>query len=109
MLIGTYVRQGSYVTVAVESGPSGPAPARVVLERSERPGSSSAAVACELRSFAEALRHAEALVLARGGWLGAEAEGLAGSPVEPAVARRMFSEPELGRYVHLPARGLRGR
>src|SRR5919199_1066473 len=86
MLIGTYVKQGSYVTVAVESGPSGPAPARVVLERSERPGSSSAAVACELRSFAEALRHAEALVLARGGWLGAEAEAVAGSPVEPAVA-----------------------
>ena len=92
MLIGTYVRRGSWVTVAVEA------------RAAER-----AAVACELRSFAEALRHAEALVLARGGWLGAEAETVAGSPVEPAVARRMFSEPELRRYVHLPARGLRGR
>ena len=107
MLIGTYVRRGSWVTVAVEARAA--ERAAVVLERAERPGSSSAAVACELRSFAEALRHAEALVLARGGWLGAEAEGLAGSPVAPAVARRMFSEPELRRYVHLPARGLRGR
>ena len=43
-------------------------------------------------------------MLARGGRLGADAEGLAGSPVERGVAERMFSEPELRRYVHLPAR-----
>jgi hypothetical protein len=107
MLIGTYVRRGSWVTVAVETRSA--ERAAVVLERSERPGSTSAGVACELESVAEALRHAEALVLSRGGWLGAEAETVAGSPVAPAVAKRMFSEPELRRYVHLPARGLRGR
>jgi hypothetical protein len=107
MLIGTYVRRGSWVTVAVEARAA--ERAAVVLERAERPGARTAGVACELESTAEALRHAEALVLARGGWLGAEAETVAGSPVEPAVARRMFSEPELRRYVHLPARGLRGR
>jgi hypothetical protein len=107
MLIGTYVRRGSWVTVAVEARSA--ERAAVVLERSERPGSTVAGVACELESVAEALRHAEALVLSRGGWLGAEAETVAGSPVAPDVARRMFSEPELRRYVHLPARGLRGR
>jgi hypothetical protein len=43
-------------------------------------------------------------VLSRAGWLGAEAEGLVGSPVGRALARRMFSEPELRRFVHLPVR-----
>jgi hypothetical protein len=104
MLVGTYVKQGSYVTVAVEENEADRGRASVVLERSERPGGASARVACELESLSVALRHAEALVLARGGWLGAEAEGLAGSPVERAVAQRMFSEPELRRYVHLPLR-----
>jgi hypothetical protein len=82
--------------------------AAVILERSERPGEGSAGVACKLDPMAEALRHAEALVLSRGAWLGAEAETVAGSPVEAAVARRMFSEPELLRYVHLPARHVGG-
>jgi hypothetical protein len=104
MLVGTYVRHGSYVTVAVEVSGAATAPAAVVLERSERPGSASARVACELESLSVAVRHAEGLVLSRGGWLGAEAEGIAGSPVERRVAERMFSVPELRRYVHLPVR-----
>jgi hypothetical protein len=90
--------------VAVEMNGVSRRRAKVVLERCERPGESADRASCELSTLEGALRHAEALVLARGGWLGAEAECVAGSPVERSVARRMFSEPELRRYVHLPAR-----
>jgi hypothetical protein len=100
MLVGTYVMRGDYVTVAVEAKGAATGPTSVVLER---PGAAAARVTCELESFAVALRHAEALVLARGGWLGAEAEGLAGSPVERDLARSMF-EGELKRFGHVPAR-----
>jgi hypothetical protein len=104
MLIGTYVRHGSYVTVAVEALGAATAGATVVLERSERPGRVAARVECEFSSVQSALRHAEGLVLSRAGWLGAEAPGLVGSPVGPGLARRMFTEPELHRFVHLPVR-----
>jgi hypothetical protein len=104
MLVGTYVKQGSYVTVAVERLGADREPAAVVLERGERPGRAEARVACEFATLRSALRHAEGLVLSRAGLLGAEAETLAGSPVSPQRARRMFSEPELRRYVHLPGR-----
>jgi hypothetical protein len=104
MLIGTYVREGSYVTVAVKALGAATAGAALVLERSERPGRVAASVACEFSSFESALRHAEGLVLSRAGWLGAEAPGLVGSPVGRGLARRMFSEPELRRFVHLPVR-----
>jgi len=46
---------------------------------------------------------AERWLLSRGGLLGAEAECLAGSPVDRDLARSMF-EGGLGRFVHMPAR-----
>jgi hypothetical protein len=107
MLIGTYVRRGSYVTVTVLGLPvrTGREPeAAIVLERSERPGALSARVACEFGSLAEALRHAEGLVLSRAGALGAEAEALAGSPVDRRLARRLLTERGSGRFVHLTVR-----
>jgi hypothetical protein len=90
--------------VAVEAIGAATAGAALMLERSERPGQVAARVACEFSSIQSALRHAEGLVLSRAGWLGAEAPGLVGSPVGPGLARRMFSEPELRRFVHMPAR-----
>jgi len=45
LLVGSYVRQGTYITVAVEVSGAATAPAAVVLERSERPGSASARAA----------------------------------------------------------------
>jgi hypothetical protein len=105
MLVGTYVRQATYVTVAVHCcGADRGARAALVLERSERPGEAEVRLACEFDSLAAALRHAEGLVLSRAGLLGAEAETLVGSPVSPWLARRMFSQPEAGRFVHLTAR-----
>jgi len=107
-LVGTYPRDGSWVTVAVEArakGGESEQVAHVVLARSERPGSTSVRVTCELGSYRSAVRHAEALVLARGGLLGVEAVCLAGSPVERSRAERMFSEPDMWRYVHLPGAG----
>jgi hypothetical protein len=104
MLIGTYVKDGLYVTVAVEAIGAATAGATIVLERSERPGRVAARVECEFASIQSALRHAEGLVLSRAGWLGAEAEGLVGSPVGRGLAERMFTEPELRRFVHMPAR-----
>src|SRR5215216_5064469 len=56
------IRHGSYVTVAVEVSGAATASAAVVLERSERPGSASVSVACELESLSVAVRHAEGLV-----------------------------------------------
>jgi hypothetical protein len=47
-------------------------------------------------------------LLARGGLLGAEAEGLAGSPVNRELAEAMFREPRSGRFVHTTARQGRG-
>jgi hypothetical protein len=110
MLVGTYVRQAKHVTVAVHGyGADRQAPAAVVLERSERPGEAEVRLACEFDSLAAALRHTEGLVLSRAGLLGAEAEALVGSPVSPWLARRMFSQPEAGRFVHLSARPPAGR
>ena len=102
MLIGTYLHMGSYVTVGVELD-SAERP-HVVLERQDRPGEAvrRAALVCE--SFAGALRHAEVHLLARGGVFGAEAEGLAGSPVPRHLARAMFSATQMGRFVHVPSR-----
>jgi hypothetical protein len=73
------------VTVAVETRQA--ERAAVILERSERPGERSAGVACKLDSVAEVL------VLSRGAWVRAEAETVAGSPVEAAVARRCSPRP----------------
>ncbi len=104
-LVGTYPRHGSWVTVGVEAwqrGGENDQVAHVVLERSERPGSTAVRVTCELGSYRSAVRHAEALVLARGGLLGVEAVCLAGSPVERRRAERMFTEPDMWCYVHLP-------
>jgi len=106
-LVGTYPREGTWVTVGVEAKPRGSENepgAHVVLERSERPGTTSVRVRCELGSYRSALRHAEALVLCRGGLLGVDASCMAGSPVERRQAERMFTTPELWRYVHLPGR-----
>ena len=102
MLIGTCARDGCYITVAVELDAA--ERPHVVLEGQDRPGECSERGTLERSSFAEALRHAETWLLARGGLLGAEAEGLAGSPVKRELAEAMFREPQIGRFVHLPAR-----
>jgi hypothetical protein len=52
---------------------------------------------------------AEALVLARGGRLGAEPGALCEGPVRRALARSMFTEIGLRRFVHVPAAGGPGR
>ena len=100
MLIGTYVKDGSYVAVGVVATQA--ERAAVVLERFDRPGQRPVRVECEMESVAQALRHAEGFVFSRAGLLGAAAEGLAGSPVERGLARSMFG-PRLGRFVHMPA------
>jgi hypothetical protein len=105
MLIGTCVRRGAYVTVAVELDAA--ERPHVVLEEQRQPGGRERRCALERSSFADALRFAETWVLARGGFLGAEAEGLAGSPVDQEVARAMF-EGDLDRFVHLPVQQLTG-
>lgn len=101
MLIGTCVRRGAYVTVAVQLDEA--ERPHVVLEAERSPGNSSRRVALPRNSFAEAMWFAERWLLSRGGLLGAEAECLAGSPVDPGLARAMF-EDQIGRFVHLPAR-----
>jgi hypothetical protein len=101
MLIGTCLRGGAYVTVAVELDEA--ERPHVVLERQRDPGQAGQRVALERESLAAALWHAERWLLSRGGLLGAEAECLAGSPVDRDLARSMF-EGELERFVHLPAR-----
>jgi hypothetical protein len=88
------------VTVAVEG--------RQAERAAVIPGERSAGVACTLDSVAEALRDAEALVLSRGACPAAEAKTVAGSPAGASLARRMLSERELLRYVHLGVRHLGG-
>jgi hypothetical protein len=100
MLIGTCARDGCYITVAVELDAA--ERPHVVLEGQDQPGVCSERGRIERSSFAEALRHAETWLLARGGVLGAEAETLAGSPVPRELAESMFSEAGIGRFVHLP-------
>jgi len=100
MLIGTCVRRGTYVGVAVELDEA--ERPHVVLEPQRSPGTPGRRVALERESFADAMWFAERWLLSRGGLLGAEAECLAGSPVDRGLARSMF-EGELGRFVHLPA------
>jgi hypothetical protein len=101
MLIGTCVRGGAYVTVALELDEH--ERPHVVLERQQDPGQAGQRIALERESFAAALWYAERWLLSRGGLLGVEAECLAGSPVDRDVARSIF-DGRLGRFVHLPAR-----
>src|SRR4051794_30666563 len=101
MLIGACVRQGAYITVGVELDER--ERPHVVLERTWCPGIVGQRVALERESFAAALSYAERWLLSRGGLLGAEAECLAGSPVDRGLARSMF-DGQLERFVHLPAR-----
>jgi hypothetical protein len=75
----------------------------VVLERQDRPGVMHSRCAVEHGSFGQALQRAEVHLLARGGLLGAEAEGLAGARVARELAESMFDERGIGRFVHLPA------
>jgi hypothetical protein len=100
------VRHGRYVTVAVNVDQA--ERAHVVLERQRRPGAMRESAGRELGSLAAAVYQAEAHVLARGGWLGAEAEGLASSPVARDVAAAMFSPSQRGRFVHLRSEAERG-
>jgi hypothetical protein len=101
MLIGACARRGAYVTVAVELDEA--ERPHVVLERRRTPGAPGERVALERESFAAALSYAERWLLSRGGLLGAEADRLAGSPIDRGLAWSMF-EDQLGRFVHLPAR-----
>jgi hypothetical protein len=101
MLIGTCLRRGVYVGVAVELDQA--ERPHVVLEPQRRPGGPGRRLELERESFAEAMWFAERWLLSRGGLLGVEAECLAGSPVDRDLARSMF-EGELGRFVHMPAR-----
>jgi hypothetical protein len=60
------------------------------------------------RDAGRARRQAEALVLARGGRLGDEPGALSEGPVRRTLARSMFSELGLRRFVHMPAGGRAG-
>jgi hypothetical protein len=101
MLIGTCVRRGAYVTVAVQLDER--ERPHVVLEAERSPGGPSRRVALPRGSFAEAMWFAERWLLSRGGLLDVEAESLAGSPVDPGLARAMF-DGQIRRFIHLPAR-----
>ena len=105
MLIGTYLHRGSYVSVAVEIDEA--ERPRVVLERQDRPGVAVRRCALISSTFAGALHHAERHLLARGGLPGAEAQGLASSPVERKLALALVSGRDGGRFVRvqLPRRG----
>ena len=101
MLVGTYMHQGSYVTVAVEFDRADRP--YVVLERQDEPGRIAARGLVELSSYRVALRHAERLLLLRGGLPGAEAETLASSPVAREVTSAMFAPGRRERFVFMAA------
>lgn len=102
VLVGTVQTGGGYVAVKVCRPRSEPL-AYVVIERQRIPG-----MPCESRlagHFADvdaAIKAAQETVLAKGGSLHQSAEALGGSPVTKTLARSMFTEIGLRRFVHVP-------
>lgn len=102
ILVGTVQAEGGYVAVKV-CRPRNEPLAYVVIERQRIPG-----VPCESRlagHFVDvdaAVKAAQETVLAKGGSLHHSAEALGGSPVSSTLARSMFTEIGLRRFVHVP-------
>ena len=106
-LVGTYVKDGDYRTVSVME----PRVGRFLVceERIGCPGFPGvpAAIAQFDRPI-RAVREAEMRVLAHGGLLMQEAEGIACSRVAHEEARELFADERWSRFLHVPARPLAG-
>lgn len=106
-LIGTYFRDGMWKTVSVMEPRAGRF--LVCEEAAARPGSPG--VPAMLASFdrpVRAVREAEMRVLAFGGLLMQEAEGIANARVAPEMAEELFAPARMTRFLHVPARPLAG-
>ena len=104
---GTFQREGRYVSVSVRERhrshfviveEHAPSPGRVECGRLIGWGS----------DLPKALRDAEAYVLSYGGLVGAEPEAICGSPVGETLARSMFTEIGMRRFLHVPVRARPG-
>ncbi len=108
LLVGTIPIDGGYVEVKVHRD-RGREFASIVLERQRVPG-----VPCELRvtrraiGLELAIEGAKATVLAKGGRLADSAEALHCCRVPDALARSMFTEIGMARFVHVPTPGTEG-
>ena len=103
MLIGTYLREQGYHTVYVDRGRT--TRFLVIDERRLTPAGQlelSFVVSAHLTEQ-RAAKIGAAHVLSRGGLLGQDPFGLAGSPVAAPYARRMFDPRALPRFLHVPA------
>lgn len=108
MKVGTYAENGRLCEVLVELRrrlPFGITRWAVVVAHHAQPGNVTwGEVAGSAWSGEQAFERAQALVVSRGGIVGASPEALAGAAVSHAEARAMFSEGEgLKRYLHVPA------
>jgi hypothetical protein len=106
-LVGSYRAREAWVVLSVRARRAGGA--EVVAERHEGTGAvGQGEVLGVHRDPGRALLQAEALVLARGGRLGEAPGAFSEGPVRSALARSMFTELGLRRFVHVPAAGRAG-
>jgi hypothetical protein len=106
-LVGSYRARVAWVVLSVRAGRDGSA--LVVAEREAVPGIGYQGEVLGMHGDAgRALLQAEALVLARGGRLGEAPGALSEGPVRSTLARSMFTELGLRRFVHVPAGGRAG-
>jgi hypothetical protein len=106
-LVGSYRAGEAWVVLSVQVRRTGDA--LVVAERHEAVGVVGQGEVLGVHvDPGQAQLQAEALVLSRGGRLGEEPGALSEGPVRSALARSMFTEIGLRRFVHVPARGRAG-
>ena len=106
-LIGTYMHDGAYKTVSVME----PRVGRFLVceERLACPGFPGVpAMLAQFDRPVRAVREAEMRVLAFGGLLMHEAEGIANARVCPEMAEALFEGERFSRFLHVPARPLAG-
>ena len=106
-LIGTYFRDGMWKTVSVME----PRVGRFLVceEATTRPGHPG--IPAMVASFDRPLRcvrEAEMRVLAHGGLLLHEAEGIANAALDREAAEALFEGERFSRFLHVPARPLAG-
>ena len=107
-LVGTYMHEGHYRTVTVTEPRSGRF--LVCEERLGCPGFPGVpAMVAQFDRPVRAVREAEMRVLAHGGLLMQEAEGIANAAVSADVAEALFCcDERFSRFLHVPARPLAG-
>ena len=106
-LIGTYMHDGHYKTVSVME----PRVGRFLVceERLACPGFPGVpAMVAQFDRPVRAVREAEMRVLAHGGLLMQEAEGVANARVDREMAEALFEGERFSRFLHVPARPLAG-